>query len=439
MSDIKIHYPDLLIVDVKDIEIEPIVKELNLPINIYHTTINNLYLDLKTKSNPIVIVEGEKLKEILNLLSDPEKLSKEYLKYLILLVNDSFQYQTIFKKLPETEIFIANLFLDFEATKRIIKSLLKNIFYSLVHPEYEEEITKLYQTVAELKFENTRRILEVERYITDLEIKSLELESTNKKLEMEIKIREDYEKELFKLNSLLEDYAMKLNNLIKELKTFNYTVSHDLKAPLRGISSYLKELTKEHLRDINLNERAVFCINQIKNSAENMSKMIDDLLKYSKLEFETPSLIKCDLEEIINQILNEYSTIIKEKNAEFQINLELKEIVSWYRGLIQIFSNLIGNALKYSKPTEKPVINISSKQVDKNILIIVQDNGIGFDMIYAERIFQLFKRVNHIGVVEGTGVGLAIVSKIVEKLKGKVWAESETGKGSKFFVQLPLS
>lgn len=182
-----------------------------------------------------------------------------------------------------------------------------------------------------------------------------------------------------------------------------------------------------------------FCINQIKNSAENMSKMIDDLLKYSKLEFETPSLIKCDLEEIINQILNEYSTIIKEKNAEFQINLELKEIVSWYRGLIQIFSNLIGNALKYSKPTEKPVINISSKQVDKNILIIVQDNGIGFDMIYAERIFQLFKRANHIGVVEGTGVGLAIVSKIVEKLKGKVWAESETGKGSKFFVQLPLS
>lgn len=258
MSDIKIHYPDLLIVDVKDIEIEPIVRELNLPINIYHTTINNLYLDLKTRSNPIVIVEGEKLKEILNLLSDPEKLSKEYLKYLILLVNDSFQYQTIFKKLPETEIFIANLFLDFEATKRIIKSLLKNIFYSLVHPEYEEEITKLYQTVAELKFENTRRILEVERYITDLEIKSLELESTNKKLEMEIKIREDYEKELFKLNSLLEDYAMKLNNLIKELKTFNYTVSHDLKAPLRGISSYLKELTKEHLRDLNLNERAVF-------------------------------------------------------------------------------------------------------------------------------------------------------------------------------------
>ncbi len=148
--------------------------------------------------------------------------------------------------------------------------------------------------------------------------------------------------------------------------------------------------------------------------------MIDDLLNYSKLEFDTPSKTICSLENIINNIINERKHIIQKYNAVIKVDLQLKQIESWERGLMQVLSNLIDNAVKYSKIRETPLIKISSKQVDKNILIIVVDNEIGFDMIYAEKIFQLFKRATSNPQFEGTGAGLAIVSKIIEKLKGKI-------------------
>ncbi|MCX8056955.1 MAG: ATP-binding protein [Ignavibacteria bacterium] len=431
-------YPNLIVLNLPEFDLQPIIKELNFPIEIVNCYASNFYNCLLTHPNSIVIASGEDLIEFINNISDPNKLSKEQLKQVLLICKEIETYQSILDALPDTEIFVVPFLKDLTKVNRTIKNLLEKIYSSLTEDKLKKEISELRIQIQKLNEENRTILTEIEKYISDLEIRSLELEVLNKKLKEEIGLREAYQNELSKVNNILQEYANRLNEVINELKTFNHTVSHDLKAPLRGIMGYVKELVNEHFKDMKLSERASFCLNQINKAAQNMTLMIDDLLKYSKLEFETPTLIESDLEEIINSVLNEYEITIREKNATIQLNLEVKKIISWQRGLQQIFTNLIGNALKYSKQNECPKITISSKQLDKNLLIIVEDNGIGFDMIYTEKIFQLFKRATTDEKYGGTGVGLAIVKKLTEKLKGKIWAQSEPGVGSKFFLEIPL-
>ena len=222
----------------------------------------------------------------------------------------------------------------------------------------------------------------------------------------------------------------------EELKAFAYTVSHDLKAPLRGIAGYAQELNRRH--SAGLDDRARLCLDRILTATRNLDRLIEDLLHYSRLDAETPTPIEVDLAEMLEAILHDRRSVIQEQHADISVSLAVPRPHVWERGLIQVLSNLIDNALKYSRHEARPQVRVSSTPVREGVRLSVSDNGIGFDMKYHDRIFGLFNRLVRQEDFEGTGAGLAIVRKVVDKMGGRVWAESSPGAGATFFVDLPI-
>jgi PAS domain S-box-containing protein len=251
--------------------------------------------------------------------------------------------------------------------------------------------------------------------------RTAELQAKNMELQREIGQRNRIE-ELLRLRN-------------EELKAFAYTVSHDLKAPLRGIAGYAQELDRRHRAG--LGERALFCLKQITTATHNLDRLIDDLLHYSRLDAETPTSADVNLTYVIDAILKDRKPVIVEQGADVVVSLSLTSVRTWERGLFQVLTNLIDNALKYSRHACPPRIHIASREISDTFQIVISDNGVGFDMKYHDRIFGLFNRLVRQEEFEGTGAGLAIVKKVVDKLGGKIWAEAELGSGSKFFVELP--
>ena len=221
----------------------------------------------------------------------------------------------------------------------------------------------------------------------------------------------------------------------EELKSFAYTVSHDLKAPLRGIAGYAQELQRRHRAG--LGDRAVSCIEFIITAARNLDRLIEDLLHYSRLDAENPSATDVDLGVMVQAILTDRKVDIQEQNLSVSVALDVVRLHAWERGLLQILANLIDNAFKYSRGADVRQIRITSEQADDRVRIAVADNGIGFDMKYHDRIFGLFNRLVRPEDFDGTGAGLAIVKKIADKSGWKMWAESQPGHGATFFLELP--
>jgi PAS domain S-box-containing protein len=221
----------------------------------------------------------------------------------------------------------------------------------------------------------------------------------------------------------------------QELKEFAYTVSHDLKAPLRGIAGYANELDRKHR--VGLGERALFCLTQILTATSNLDRLIEDLLRYSRLDTETPSPTTINLASLVEMILHDRDLSIKEQHVEVNVEIHFDTLEAWERGLVQVLSNLIDNAIKYSRGANPPRVRIAATSLDEVWQVTVSDNGIGFDMKYHDRIFKLFNRLVRMEEFEGTGAGLAIARKVLEKQGGRVWAESAPGQGATFFVELP--
>lgn len=221
----------------------------------------------------------------------------------------------------------------------------------------------------------------------------------------------------------------------EDLRTFAYTVSHDLKAPLRGIVGYAQELMRRHQEG--LGERARFCLAQIITATNNLDQLIEDLLDYSRLIAEKPLCGKVRLPELVDRILSDRSHALAEQGVELDVQVPGLVVRTWERGLHQALSNLIDNALKYSRQAQPPRLRIRAEAADNGCRISVADNGIGFDMKYHDRIFGLFNRLVRASDYEGTGAGLAIVAKVVDKLGGRVHAESAPGQGAAFFIEVP--
>lgn len=222
----------------------------------------------------------------------------------------------------------------------------------------------------------------------------------------------------------------------EDLKTFAYTVSHDLKAPLRGISGYAQELERRH--QDGLGERARFCIQQIITASHNLDQLIEDLLNYSRFVAEKPESNEVHLPDLIGRILRDRSLTLGEQGVQVDLQLPPLVLQTWECGLHQVLSNLIDNALKYSRHARPPRLSIQAERLEACCRIRVADNGIGFDMKYHDRIFGLFNRLVRTSEFEGTGAGLAIVAKLVDKLGGSVRAESSLGQGATFLIDLPL-
>jgi PAS domain S-box-containing protein len=221
-----------------------------------------------------------------------------------------------------------------------------------------------------------------------------------------------------------------------ELKAFAYTVSHDLKAPLRGIAGYTRELDRQHRAC--LNERGLWCVAQILTATRNLDRLIEDLLHYSRLDSQTPTASNVDVAAMVDAILRDRKPVIAAQGTEVTVRLSVKTVSTWERGLFQALTNLIDNAIKYSRKTPQPVVRISSEDRSDHIRITVADNGIGFDMKYHDRMFGLFNRLVRQEDFEGTGAGLAIVKKVVEKMGASVRGESSPGAGSTFVLELPV-
>jgi PAS domain S-box-containing protein len=246
-------------------------------------------------------------------------------------------------------------------------------------------------------------------------------------LELEQRVRQ----RTAELNSSNEQLRAKNS----ELKGFAYTVSHDLKAPLRGIAGYGNELDRKHRAG--LSERAHFCLTQILTATSNLDQLIEDLLRYSRLDAETPSLTEVNLRNIVDGILHDRHLAITEHHIEVTVDIPFATLRTWERGLVQVLTNLIDNAMKYSRKANSPRLRIAAASLDGAWRLTVNDNGIGFDMKYHDRIFGLFNRLVRMEDFEGTGAGLAIAKRVVDKVGGRLWAESAIEAGATFFVDIP--
>jgi PAS domain S-box-containing protein len=227
-----------------------------------------------------------------------------------------------------------------------------------------------------------------------------------------------------------EDINQQLN---KELEAFTYTVSHDLRAPLRAITGYANMLDEDYGKQVD--EEGKRLLEVIKYNAEKMGRLIDDLLAFSKLGRKELDRAVENMDELVEGVISELSRS-NPNHAHFKIEKLLPARIDY--GLIhQVWLNLLANAIKYSSKNKNPEIEIRSEKKGNELIYSVKDNGVGFDMKYYNKLFGVFQRLHSAEEFDGTGVGLAIVQRIVSRHKGRVWAEGETGKGATFYFSLP--
>ncbi|MBI9041939.1 PAS domain S-box protein [Lutibacter sp.] len=251
--------------------------------------------------------------------------------------------------------------------------------------------------------------------------------------------RKEAEEAIKQLNIELEqrvlDRTEKLEATNKELQTFTYSVSHDLKAPLRGIDGYSNLLQELYAKD--LNDEAKNFIRLIRNGTMQMNNLIEDLLEYSRLERATLRTETIHIKDFIQKLKTQFEAQISAAKFTVIIHCPDIKITTDSKGLTIALRNLLDNAIKFSRKNKKPIVEISLVNKTKFIIISVKDNGIGFDMQYKERIFDIFQQLNLPEEFPGTGIGLAMVYKSIEKMGGKVWAESSPRKGATFYLEIP--
>lgn len=247
------------------------------------------------------------------------------------------------------------------------------------------------------------------------------------------------EKSLRELTQQLEERVAErtadLQRKNRELETFAYSVSHDLKAPLRGIDGYSRLLLEDHAGS--LNEEGRQFLHAIRRGATQMAQLIDALLNYSRLERRSLSVTRLELKPLLQNLLNEFQLDIEKRGVQVIINLPFDHVEHDYQSLYQALHNLLDNALKFTNGQPQPLIEIGGEERERSRILWVRDNGTGFDMQYHDRIFEIFQRLNHGEDYPGTGIGLAIVRKAMERVGGRVWAVSAPGQGATFFLEIP--
>ncbi len=251
----------------------------------------------------------------------------------------------------------------------------------------------------------------------------------------DISDRKESEALLLDLNNRLKQRADELAASNIELERFAYIASHDMQEPLRMITSFL-QLFKKKYAD-HLDETAEQYIHFAVDGADRMKKLIMDLLEYSRVGSNKDDLTEIDTNALLKEVQNVFVSSIEEMKATIVVG-ELPGIKANRTQLFQLFQNLVGNALKYHTG-ESLRVEIEGKEEEHHFLFSVRDNGIGIKPIFFEKIFVLFQRLHHKNEYSGTGIGLAICKKIIDKHGGRIWVESEPGKGSCFYFTISKS
>ena len=249
--------------------------------------------------------------------------------------------------------------------------------------------------------------------------------------------RERGDQQIRKFNEELEHRVRmrtaELEEANKELESFSYTVSHDLRAPLRHIDGFARIVIDSHAAQ--LGPEGHKYLERIAAAAQNMGTIIEDLLKLAQVGRQQLNLQLASIGALVEQVRSELLTETQGRQIEWRIGT--LPALQCDAGLVkQALSNLIGNSIKYTRPREQAVIEIGQVLAKGTPAFFIRDNGAGFEMKYADKLFGAFQRLHHAKDFEGTGIGLATVRRIVQRHGGRIWAESEVDKGTTFYFTL---
>jgi PAS domain S-box-containing protein len=262
-------------------------------------------------------------------------------------------------------------------------------------------------------------ILGVSRDITERKLAQQEIARLNEELEQRIAER---------------TYQLLTSN--SELEAFTYSVSHDLRAPLRAISGFSNILTREYSGS--LDEEAKRLLKIICDNVKKMDRLITDLLAFSRLSRSEINLLRPGMNSIVKAAYDTNSTDEDRKNIRFILN-DLPDVPCDPSLMGHVWGNLISNAIKFTSPMVERIIEISGKKEGSMVLYEIRDNGVGFNPKFKDKLFEVFQRLHKMDEFEGSGVGLAIVKRIINRHGGFVSAESKEGKGSTFRISLPVN
>lgn len=307
------------------------------------------------------------------------------------------------------------------------KNLLSRINYILSNRELRNN--KKSQMGLEIYLAGKKHFITSEReQILDLLISSYEQAI---QVNEELKLRE---KEVSALNVNLKLRAAELEAANKELESFSYSVSHDLRSPLRAIDGFSQILEEDHA--VKLDDEGRRLLGVIRKSSQKMGALIDDLLAFSRLGRQAIAAVEVDMNALVEEVLRELP--VGGAGEPPQIAVAKLPPARGDRALLkQVWINLLSNAVKFAGKIDEPHIEVSGHNDGADNVYSVKDNGVGFDMQYYNKLFGVFQRMHSNEQFPGTGVGLAIVQRVVTRHGGRVWAESKVGEGATFFFALP--
>ncbi len=248
------------------------------------------------------------------------------------------------------------------------------------------------------------------------------------------------EEEVRRLNEELElrvaHRTSELEAANRELEAFSYSVSHELRAPLRQMEGFIELLSTD--KAASLDDEGRYYVKTISNASKRLGQLIEDLLAFSRAARAGMRRKNVSLKTICEGVIQDLKSETRDRHVEWAIG-DLPLVRCDAALVRQVFYNLIGNALKYTKPRKQTRIEIDSRTTEQECVVWVKDNGVGFDKRYANKLFNVFQRLHPRSEFEGTGVGLANVRRIIHQHGGRTWAEGEIDKGSIFYFSLPLS
>lgn len=341
-----------------------------------------------------------------------EVSQQEYTRAILNILED---FSSERDRLASTQKAILNMLDDFSGEKTLLESTQKAALNIL--EDFAGEKGRLEET--------QKAMLNL---LEDFEEEKSKVEAGNRELRREITERKQAEQ------SLLEK-SLALASSNAELEQFAYVASHDLQEPLRMVSSYV-QLFAERYRG-QLDERADKYIRYAVEGAQRMQALIGGLLEYSRVGREE-HLARISADTALDQALVNLTSLIEESKAAVSRG-PLPFVRAGHTQLVQVFQNLVANAIKFRQPGTLPRVRIGAVRQADQWVFSVQDNGIGIDKQYADRIFVIFQRLHTHAEYPGTGIGLSVCKKAVERQGGRIWLESELGKGSTFYFTLPAA